>query len=273
MPSDTPTNTAPAYAEPASLLDLITVSQIDAGHFLGARSADREQGLYGGHVAAQALLAAAATVEPDRVAHSLHGYFLRRGDARQDIEYEVQNDRDGRSYSARRVIARQSGRVIFNMAASFCRPENGPDVQEVSAPLTPGPDESTPLTTHLAHTDVRDPNPGAGRLHPTRVWLRCRQEIGPDANQNAAALTYVSDLFSGVTGVIDLRPDDLVTSLDHSLWFHRPIRMDEWMLMDLIGVSLAGSRGWYTGHMYDANGVALAGMAQEMVVRVAPRAT
>jgi acyl-CoA thioesterase-2 len=226
-------------------------------------------GLFGGQVAAQALLAAAGTVPPDRVAHSLHGYFLRRGDASRRVLYTVERDRDGRSYSARRVVARQGGQVIFNMAASFAVPEDGPEVQAVAMPEVPAPEDSAPVETHLVGIEVRDPDPRPDRLHPTRVWVRCIDDLGPDPHAHAAVLTYVSDLFSGLSVLGNMRPTDLMTSLDHALWFHRPARLDRWILMDHLGAALASGRGWYTGHLYDESGTAVAGLAQQMVLRSA----
>jgi acyl-CoA thioesterase II len=253
-----------------ALMALLALEEVDRD-LLIAEPRLEGPGLFGGQVAAQALLAAARTVPADRAAHSLHGYFLRRGDASRRVLYSVERDRDGRSYSARRVVARQEGQVIFSMATSFAVPEEGADVQVLTLPDVARPEDSEPVETHLVGMEVRDPDPRPDLFHPTRVWARCRDDLGSDPHANAAVLTYLSDLFSGLPAVVGMGPGDLMTSLDHALWFHRPARLDRWVLMDHGGASVAGGRGWYTGHVYDEAGTALAGLAQEMVLRQRPR--
>jgi acyl-CoA thioesterase II len=247
---------------------LLTVDQLTPTRFVANQSVEGPHGIYGGQVVGQALMAAAGTVGPEFVAHSLHGYFLRKGDPAVPVTYEVQLDRDGRSYSARRVLATQDDRLIFTLSASFHVPEDGPDHQAIAFPDTPGPEESQPFPTHLMGIEVRNPRPTAELSHPTRVWLRCDLPPDADANLKAAVLAYASDLFSGMSSLVDMRPTDMFTSLDHAVWLHRPVRIDQWVLMDLVGISLAANRGWYTGHFYDPSGVVVAGMTQEMVLRL-----
>jgi len=249
------------------LPDLLEVTEVSPDGYVAERTLGGEAGMYGGQVVAQGMMAAAATVADDRTAHSLHATFLRPGDPRRPVSFEVHRDRDGRSYSARRVLARQDGDLMASMTVSFHVAEEGVDLQAVSLPDTPGPDDSEPVETHLVGIEVRVPDPQPDKHHPTRVWLRCTEPIGSDANLHVAALIYASDLFSGITDVVQIAPDARMTSLDHSLWIHRPVRLDDWVLMDMIGVSVASSRGWYTGHVYDGDGAAVAGMAQEMVLR------
>ncbi|MGX7677495.1 acyl-CoA thioesterase [Jatrophihabitans sp. DSM 45814] len=260
-------NSEPSAPGP-NLLDLLALTEVGQDRYVAEHSVAAPQtGLYGGQITAQALLAAARTVTADRAAHSLHLNFLRPGDSQQRVSFEVQRERDGRSYSARRVIARQGDRVMFNMSVSFQVPEDGPDLQSVEMPAVAKPADSEPITTHLYGIEVRDPEPEANLHHPSRVWLRCQSEIGADGNRNAAAMAYVSDLYSGIPTFVDLSPNITFTSLDHSLWVHRRARMDQWVLMDLIGVSFASNRGWYTGHLYDETGVVVGGLAQEVLIR------
>ncbi|SEO45732.1 acyl-CoA thioesterase [Trujillonella endophytica] len=262
--------TAIEGAEGAALLtDLMTLRELTPDRWLAeAVAPGRHNGLYGGQVAAQALVAAARTVVPERLPHSLHGYFLRRGDARQPVTFDVERDRDGHSYSARTVVARQEGRVIFRMSASFCRPEEGPDRQSVAMPATRSPEESQALPSILPGVSVRDPEPSAERTHPMRTWLRAAGCTDGDAVHQAAVLVYVSDLFSGLAHLMGPRVRAMA-SLDHAVWFHRPVRMDDWVLMDNVGTTVAAARGWYTGTLFDRSGAALASIAQEMVVREA----
>jgi acyl-CoA thioesterase-2 len=257
-----------ASQPPLDLLDLLSVEQTGPTSFLATESVEGPLGIYGGQVVGQALMAAAGTVGSDLVAHSLHGYFLRRGDPAAPVSYEVELDRDGRSYSARRVTAQQAGRLIFTMSASFHVAEDGPDRQAIAFPDTPGPDESKPFATHLLGIEVRNPRPDSTLSHPTRVWMRCDVPPEADGNIKAAVLAYASDLFTGMSSMVELGEGDMFTSLDHAVWLHRPFRMEEWVLMDLVGVSMASNRGWYTGHFYDPSGVVLAGMTQEMVLRL-----
>ena len=254
-----------------TLLELLAVQSMGDDVFVAQNRSDARGGMYGGQVVGQGILAAAATVADDRTAHSLHATFLRPGDPRQPVSFEVHRDRDGRSYSSRRVLASQGGRLMATMTVSFHVVEEGADAQTVSLPDTPGPDDSEPIDTSLCEIEVRVPDPQPDKHHATRVWLRCHAPLGSDGNLQVAALVYASDLFSGITDVIPVGPDDMMTSLDHTVWIHRPVRFDGWVLMDMVGVSVASSRGWYTGHLYDEAGTAIAGMAQEMVLRQAAR--
>jgi acyl-CoA thioesterase II len=250
-----------------TLAQLLSVTEEAADRFVASVLAPgRANGLYGGQVVAQALLAAARTVPDERRPHSLHGYFLRRGDAREPVTFDVDRDRDGHSYSARTVVARQDERVIFRMSASFTRAEEGPDRQAVAMPAVRGPGDATPLPPILPGVEVRDPEPSAERSHPVRTWVRAAGAGAEDPVYAAAVLVYVSDLFSGLAGLLGPRVRSMA-SLDHAVWFHRPVRMDDWVLMDHVGTSVAAGRGWYRSTLFDRSGAALAACAQEMVVR------
>jgi acyl-CoA thioesterase II len=213
------------------LLDLLTLERVEVNLFLTPVLHEGPSGLYGGQVAAQALRAAAATVAPERHPHSLHGYFLSRGDPSRPVLLTVYQDRDGRSYSNRRVIAVQEGRVIFNMAASFHVTEPGLDYQAHAAPEVTQPDE----------------------LH-------------------ACALTYISDMFTGLPDMPGFDRIGPPTSIDHAVWFRRRVALDDWVLMDLQPEWIAGGRGMYTGRIFSREGTLAATIAQESVWRTAATA-
>ena len=263
----------PAERVGPGLLDLLTLERVEVNLFLTTvvHDGDGPAGLYGGQVAAQALRAAAATVDPGRHPHSLHGYFLSRGDASRRVLLTVYRDRDGRSYSNRRVIAVQQGKVIFNMAASFHVGEPGPDYQAHPAPDVAGPDGLPDLEHGFAlhGVDIRVPEqPRADQSWPSRVWLRARDSLADDT-LHACALAYVSDMFTGLAAVPGLRPAGPPTSIDHVVWFYRRVALDDWVLMDLQPESISGGRGTYTGRIFGRDGRLAAGIAQESVYRTA----
>ena len=230
-------------------------------------------GLYGGQVAAQALRAAAETVGPGRHPHSLHGYFLSRGDPSRRVLLMVNRDRDGRSYSNRRVIAVQNGVVIFNMAASFHVEEDGPDFQAHAMPAVAAPDGLPDISgrTRMLGIETRVPQQASpGQEWPSRVWMRTREHLG-DEIMHACALTYVSDMFTGLASVPGIDQVGPVTSIDHAVWFHRRTALDDWVLMDLLPESASGGRGMYTGRIFSRDGRLAAGIAQESLFRPGTR--
>jgi acyl-CoA thioesterase-2 len=268
---ETAQSTTPAEGsrlEGATFLDVLDIEEIDRDLYRSRLTFADRWPLYGGQVAAQALKAAGLTVTPDRLPHSLHGYFLRGGDAAKPTILRVERDRDGRSYSARRVIAIQGGEVIFNMSASFHVAEDGPDVTVAPAPSAPAPEELPPHPmSRLYSFEAREaPSLYPQSEHPTRLLARSTIPLGDDHLTHACALTYLSDLSTGLGGLAD---DTTVSgsSLDHAVWFHRHVRLDDWVLMDLVPHSVAGGRGWYTGSVYGADGVLAASLAQEMLFR------
>ncbi len=269
----------PNLAEPAAdadgpgLLEVLTLERIDANLFRSAVVFDDPFGLYGGQVAAQALRAAAETVAAGRHPHSLHGYFLSRGDPSIPVVLTVHRDRDGRSYSNRRVIAVQNGVVIFNLAASFHVDESGYDFQAHQAPVVTGPGELPHLKVHtrMLGIEIRVPEQASeGQQFPSRVWMRSQEKLG-DETLHACALTYVSDMFTGLASVRGIADVGIVTSLDHAVWFYRKVAMDDWVLMDLLPESTAGGRGMYTGRIFSRNGALAAGIAQEALFRPGSR--
>jgi acyl-CoA thioesterase-2 len=251
-----------------SLIELFSVRELAPDRWVAdVLAPNRHNGLFGGQVAAQALVAAARTVAGDRAPHSLHGYFLRRGDARQPVVFDVERDRDGHSYSARTVAARQEDRVIFRLAASFARPEEGPDRQAVAMPEVRGPEESQPLPPSLLGIEVRDPDPSAERQHPMRTWVRAPGAGAGDALHHAAALVYVSDLFSGLAHLMGPRVRSMA-SLDHAVWFHRPFVPHEWHRYDVTSLNNSDARGLVAGSLYDVAGSLIASTTQEALWRL-----
>ena len=252
------------------LLDVLELEEIDRDLYRSLVVYPDQYALYGGQVAAQALLAAGRTVPADRVPHSLHCYFLRSGHADRPTVFRVYRDRDGRSFSARRVVALQGGEVLASVSCSFTPPAAGPDVQVAPAPSTSGAHADLPRYEpgRLFDMECRVPpeqeHPEA--VWPVRFWARATVPLADEPLVHACVLTYLSDISSGV-GAVDGAAGWTATSLDHALWFHRPVRMDDWVLMDLVPHSVASSRGWYTGSVHDRSGRLVASLTQETLAR------
>lgn len=257
-----------SQAEP-TLLDVLDLERIEVDLFRASTVFDEKWALYGGQVAAQALLAAGSTVDADRVPHSLHGYFLRKGDSRVPTVYTVSRDRDGRSFSARRVVAVQHGAVIFNMSTSFQVPSPGPVVQSLPMPDAEPP-EGLPDAglRRLFSFDARRPSqPFADRTPwPTRFWARATVELPDDPLRQACALTYLSDISTGILPAED-GSGNPSSSLDHSVWFHAPVDMMRWTLSDYQPRFAGHGRGWYTGAVFGQDGALVASIAQEALFR------
>jgi acyl-CoA thioesterase-2 len=251
-----------------SFLDVLDLEEIDLDLYRSRLLVSQDSALYGGQVAAQALLAAGRTVEPGRLPHSLHGYFLRAGDASRPTVLRVERDRDGRSFSARRVVALQGGKVIFNMSASFHVADAGPDRTAEPPVAMPDPTTLKPFDAPylLSFEVLTVPGPYEDLLLPPRTLVRSTIPLPDDRLVHACALTYVSD---GSSGLGAFPSDDAMTgpSLDHAVWFHRDVRMDDWTLTELVGRSVAGGRGWYTGSVHGADGTLVASLAQEALFR------
>ena len=275
------------------LLEVLDLDSTGDMTFRGMSPPVGPQRVYGGQVAGQALVAAGRTVDPERFVHSLHGYFVRPGDPVEPIAYEVENIRDGRSFSVRRAVALQHGKPIFFMSASFQRAEEGLDHQ-VTAPLdVPMPQDVPTMTDRLSRyperlgiwgqiprpIDVRyvgEPGwvrPGDRPADPhQRVWMRIDGKLPDDPLLHACALTYASDL-TLLDSVLSAHgevwgPGGLVgASLDHALWFHRPFRADEWFLYDCLSPSASGARGLATGRMFTTDGRQIASAVQEGLLR------
>ncbi|MER6069518.1 acyl-CoA thioesterase II [Streptomyces sp. NPDC001852] len=279
------------------LLDLLDLEQIEENIFRGQSRSAVVPRVFGGQVAAQALVAAGRTVPADRPAHSLHAYFLRPGDPGAPIVYTVDRIRDGRSFTTRRVVAVQHGKPIFHLSASFQTYEEGLEHQ---APMPASPDPATLPTSqerlrgygHLAPEvverfleareaiDLRyvEEPPygqfGAPREPHSQVWFRTNGKLDDDPLLHVVLATYVSDmtLLDSVLlahGRGGWAVGDVVgASLDHAMWFHRPFRADDWLLYDQESPSAHGGRGLGQARIYTQDGRLAITVIQEGVVRV-----
>jgi acyl-CoA thioesterase-2 len=228
--------------------------------------------LYGGRIVAQALRAAAGTVDTGLSVHSLRSYFIRRGDHTEPIRFEVDRIRNGRSFSTRRVIARQAVGAILNLEASFQLPEASLDLQTIT--MDPGvPSEtlrrSRPSSRCCSSRRTGFPRlqPGAGR---TLAWMKIDGALGDDQLLHRCWLAYLSDDLpaDSVRAAIGLDQEGMyAASLDHTIWFHRPVRVDEWHLHDFSCHSFGGGRGLAIGHVFAADGAHVATVAQEVLMR------
>lgn len=250
------------------LLSLLELEQVKPDAFLGSGPTLGWGRIYGGQVVAQALRAACRTVDPAHHPHSLHAYFVRAGDERQPVLYEVERVRDGRSFTTRQVVAYQAGGAILNLIASFQVREGGPDVAGVRPPEdVPDPETlpTEPSDLFYDHRVVRrttDPEPR------TTSWLRAVSHLGDDPVLHACAFAYLSDE-DPMGAALASHPlsgqwDRMVAaSLDHAIWFHRPLRADDWLLFDLRGHGVANGRGLAVARVFDRAGTHVASVAQE----------
>jgi acyl-CoA thioesterase-2 len=251
------------------MLDVLDLERLDRDLFRGGSGGDDH--LFGGHVMAQALRAAAHTVPEERAAHSMHGYFLRRGDPLRDVVYRVERDRDGGTFSARRVVALQYGEVIFNMSASF-QGERTSGEYSVPPAAVAGPEASRPEgwaggpTDHVEYVSV--PPGGPDDPPAVQMWARTKVALGDDPVVHACALAFISDYGVGFEAVDVPGLGKGGASLDHALWFHQPIRADDWVLVDLRPLRASHQRGTYTGTMHDRAGTLGAAFAQEALLRL-----
>ncbi len=278
----------------SELIELLALEKLEENLFRG-QSQDLGWGLvFGGQVLGQALSAVVQTVPADRVVHSLHAYFLRPGDASKPIIYDVDRIRDGRSFTTRRVVAIQGGRPIFNLSASLQVQEGGFE-HASEMPEVPGPDglptdverweqclDRIPESFHarataerpivIAHVDPVDPLTPEIKAAKNDVWVRTAGPLPNDPALHGYLLAYCSD-FSFVTtslrphGATWIDPKMQVASIDHAMWFHRPFRMDDWLLHSMESPSASGGRGLVRGQFYARDGTLVASTAQEGLIR------
>ncbi|MEU4691268.1 acyl-CoA thioesterase II [Actinoplanes sp. NPDC023714] len=287
--------TLPSQGQAAvdQLLGLLDLKQVDAATFEGESPQTGAQRVFGGQVAGQALVAAGRTVDPSRQVHSLHGYFVRAGDPTVPITFHVENIRDGRSFSVRRSTAKQHGKTIFFMSASFQVPEEGLDHHTPPPTGVPAPEDVPTMLDWVERypermglfraspqaVDVRYVGvpgwvpPGDREIQPEqRVWMRINGTLPDDPLIHACALTYASDL-SLLDAVLSTHgevwgPGGVIgASLDHALWLHRPFRADEWFLYDSASPSASGARGLASGRMFTRDGRHIASAVQEGLLR------
>jgi len=279
-----------------NLVDLLGLEPIEENLFRGRSEDLGLRQLFGGQVLGQSLSAASQTVEAERCVHSLHGYFLRPGDAGLPVLYEVDRLRDGRSFSARRVTAIQKGRPIFICCTSFQTPEEGLEHQQPQMPEVPGPEgllSETGLALQVADQlpeRLRDwatsakpieirpvtrvnpfsPEPCAPIRH---AWVRAAGRLPDDPQLHRYLLAYASDFSLLNTtlqphGVSVFQPFMQVASLDHALWYHADLRLDDWLLFSVESPWSGRARGFAHGHVFDRQGRLLASMAQEGLTRL-----
>jgi acyl-CoA thioesterase II len=266
------------YAE--DLATTLELEQLDRDLFRGVNTvmAKERSSLFGGQVCAQALMAAALTVAPDRQPHSLHGYFLRPGQIDKPVLLHVDRDRDGKSFSARHVAAVQDGEVIFSMLASF----HGGGAESRFDDVGPGPsgsgggDDAPPPEDCPAYrtdrlleirqvtlTEVLD----GQQLYSDSLWIRAAHPLPDDRLVQACALAYTSDLGTGFGRVQLPGVGRGGPSIDHALWFHEPIRADDWVLLQLWPWKATPGRGLYRGALRDRDHRLGATVAQEHLLR------
>jgi acyl-CoA thioesterase-2 len=273
-----------------ALCRLLDLEPIEVNIFRGVSPDEDRQRVFGGQVAGQALVAASRTVEPGRVVHSLHAYFLRPGDPTVPILYEVDRIRDGRSFTTRRVVAIQHGKAIFNLQASFHVPEEGlthqapmpeapppEDLPEFQVRMAPYADLLGDWLHHPRPIDMRfvDWNPPDRRdpLRPyQRVWLRADGKLPDDPVLHACVLTYASDMTVLDTALLPHGgtwhdPSMFMASLDHAMWFHRSFRTDEWLLFSQDSPSSSGGRGLGRGDIHTIDGRLVVTVVQEGLIR------
>jgi acyl-CoA thioesterase-2 len=279
----------------AGLLRLLELERVEVNIFRGASRDIGSPQVYGGQVLGQALQAAYATVDEGRVVHSLHAYFLRRGDFNAPIVYFVDRSRDGQSFSSRRVTAIQHGEQIFNCSASFQQPEPGfehqlampqvPFPEELPVSLAPGSEFLEGLSPRLRQLVYERPIEfrvvpmaatatlaGAPRQF---LWIRTVDRLPEGDRLHRCLLAYASDFHLLGTALVRhehsiAKGQLIIASIDHAMWFHRPVRMDEWLLYAADSPSASSARGYTRGSLFTREGVLVASTAQEGLVRVLP---
>ncbi|EHK58440.1 acyl-CoA thioesterase II [Allomesorhizobium alhagi] len=278
------------------LLSILDLEKLEHNLYRGRSPKLDWQRVFGGQTIAQALVAAQRTVNPDRHVHSLHGYFMRPGDTKVPIIYEVDRIRDGGSFTTRRVVAIQHGHAIFSLEASFQGEEHGLEHQ-VPMPLdVPAPDtlmtqqeligkygDAVPegIKRYWERERPIDMKPVMLKHYTSReklapeqnIWIRTAGPVPADRATQAAVLAYLSDMtlldtstFAHGRAVFD--PDIQAASLDHAMWFHRPHRLDDWILYTQDSPSSQGSRGFTRGALYGRDGTLIASVAQEGLIRL-----
>ncbi|MDR1768188.1 MAG: acyl-CoA thioesterase II [Propionibacteriaceae bacterium] len=272
------------------LVDILSLEPLGEGVWRGRNAHNDKQRVFGGQVLAQALMAAYQTVPGDRVAHSFSAYFLRAGRVGTPIDYRVEAVRDGGSFSARRVVADQDGRELFAMDSSFHLAEPGlrhadeqprdvpppykcPKLADVMggrsiASIEQWAQEFGLVDARFASQVAAEPSPDA-RM---KIWIRSATRLPDDPRVHQAFLAYASDLtllaVSAVPHpVVFLGPGMQVASINHSMWFHRPARADEWLLYDQVSPSASSGLGFSFGRLFHA-GRLIASAAQEGLIRV-----
>ncbi|XOV89653.1 MAG: acyl-CoA thioesterase [Pseudomonadota bacterium] len=260
------------------LVRLLDIEQIEENLFRGFHPPGRKHRLFGGQIIAQALMAAARTVTTDRPVHSLHAYFLRPGDPGTPAIFDVERIRDGRSFTTRRIVVIQRGEAIFNMDASFQVREEGlqhafdmPDLRPPTESEIPDAIRGGPfLSFQVDHKRLTSESPQP----PLRnIWFRANGPVPDDPLMHRALLAYESD--SALLSTARLphrgsyqRDRMQMASLDHSIWFHEPFDVGDWLLYSMDSPAAANSRGYNRGTIYSADGRLVASCMQEGLMRI-----
>ena len=271
------------------LVALLDLERLERDLFRGVSPPQSPTRVFGGQVAGQALVAAGRTVDADRAVHSLHAYFVRPGDPRVPIVYDVERVRDGRSFTTRRVRAVQHGEVIFALSASFQLDQAGPAHTDPAPVGVPDPDGlpglgewlrdartflsglPRPLDLRFVEPPFWSPRRGPATDEPVRVWMRADGRLPDHPLLHVCLLTYASDL-TLLGSVLARHPLHLgqvgLASLDHAMWFHHAFRADEWLLYACRSPTASGARGLATGRFFTRDGVLVATAVQEGMVRL-----
>jgi len=281
----------------ADLLQVLRLERLELDLFRGESRDPGHRRVFGGQVLGQALAAAYATIQ-GRDVHSLHAYFLRAGDPDHPIIYEVDRSRDGTSFSSRRVVAIQHGEQIFHMSASFQVVEQGID-RHGDMPHAPDPDSLPDMAVALEEMRQRVPDRPQPLVNPQlpfefrpavmpdprgevlrephmKIWLRAIDPLPDDEVLHRTLLAYASDYYllgtAGMDGRLSFsRKDVQVASVDHAMWFHRPVRVDDWLLYVMDSPTASGSRGFSRGSIFSRDGRLVASTAQEGLIRRRPQ--
>jgi acyl-CoA thioesterase-2 len=282
-------------SQAAALLQVLDLEERERDVFVGQTPTTRLQRIFGGQVAGQALMAAGRTVPAGRDVHSLHAYFLRPGDPHEEIRYTVDRIRDGRSFTTRRVIGCQWRKgedvAIFALTADFHAEEPAVVEHSLPMPAVPAPDDLPSLADLAARHGqegsgameisraveqrlLDDPFDGQAKEPPTRVWMRVAGRLPTEPAVHAAALTFVSDLTllgAGLARVGGWGDRYAGASLDHAVWFHAPVRADDWFLYETDSPAASGGRALCFGRIWSADGTHVATVAQEGLLRAVGR--
>ena len=288
-------SSVPPPPAPQHLAEVLELEQLDSNLFRSrVNQSNVNRSLFGGQILAQGLQAAAQTVQSDRQAHSLHGYFLLAGASDSPVIYDVELTRDGGSFSTRRVVARQRARPIFHMELSFHRVEQGfehslalegevPDPEQLPSTAELGRKYATVLPPNVTQVlglqsivELRPIDPDAFVLRKaesarSRYWIKSASRLPDDPLMQMSALAYLSDYFLtatvAVTHTAPFANNVMMASLDHAMWFHRAVRADEWILVDAISPFAGGARGLTRAGMFDRQRRLVASIVQEGLVR------
>ncbi|HEY7640323.1 MAG TPA: acyl-CoA thioesterase II [Steroidobacteraceae bacterium] len=281
---------------PQHLQEVLELEQLDTNLFRSrVNQVNNNRSLFGGQILAQGLKAAALTVEPGRTAHSLHGYFLLAGMSDIGVIYDVELTRDGGSFSTRRVVARQRAKPIFHMELSFHREERGFEHEIAPAADVPDPDQllstrqlaekfadrlpksASAIITQQAIVELKPVSPEDYFLRKAQssrglYWIRSSSPLPDDALTQQCGLAYLSDYFLTPTVVLQhtvsmMTGQVMMASLDHAMWFHRPCRADEWLLVDAVSPFAGGARGLTRAQIFTRERRLVASVAQEGLVR------